>query len=111
MKRNVVLHSSLPPYAVADTLRQSIDEEHLTIFSLSGYRGDRPVLGKVDERTFRLQKRRYYKNSFAPFFYGQFEPEPGGTRIEGYFGRSLCPHCETLVRAASTCTGTGGLAF
>jgi len=88
MKSKVVLHSSLPSYAVADTLRCSIDEERITLFSLSGYRGSRPVLGKVDESTFRLQKRRCYHNSFAPFFYGRFEPEPGGTRIEGYFDMS-----------------------
>jgi hypothetical protein len=85
MKAAVVLHSSLPPYVVADTLRRSIDEERITLFSLSGYKGSRPVLGKVDESTFRLQKRRYYHNSFAPIFYGRFEPETGGTRIEGYF--------------------------
>jgi hypothetical protein len=85
MRTEAVLHSALAPATVAAILRRSIDEEHRTIFSLSGYRGDRPVLGEVSERTFRLQKRRYWRNDFAPHFYGRFSPEPGGTRIEGYF--------------------------
>jgi hypothetical protein len=78
-------HSTLAPTAVADALRRSIDEEHWTLFSLSGYQGSRPLLGEVGENTFRLQKRNYYRNDFAGQFYGRFAPEPGGTRIEGYF--------------------------
>jgi hypothetical protein len=86
MARTVfALHSTLAPTAVADALRRSIDEEHWTLFSLSGYQGSRPLLGEVGENTFRLQKRKYYRNDFAGQFYGRFAPEPGGTRIEGYF--------------------------
>jgi hypothetical protein len=88
MKHKFVLHSPFPTYAVADALRQTIDEERITLFSLSGYKGKRPLLGKVGDHTFRLQKRRYYKNSFAPFCYGEFEPEAGGTRIEAHFDMS-----------------------
>ena len=80
-----VLHSTLTPNAVVDALRRSIDEERWTLFSLSGYQGNRPLLGKVGESTFRVQKRKYYRNDFAGQFYGRFVPEPGGTRIEGYF--------------------------
>jgi hypothetical protein len=80
-----VLHSALAPNVVGDTLRRSIDEEHWTLFSLSGYRGNRPLLGEVGEKTFRLQKRRYSRNDFTGHFYARFEPESGGTRIEGYF--------------------------
>lgn len=86
MARTVyVLHSAVAPYSVAEALRRSIDEEHWTFFSLSGFRGNRPLLGEVGENTFRIQKRRYSRNDFAGHFYGRFEPEPGGTRIEGYF--------------------------
>ena len=80
-----VLHSAIAANSVADALRSSIDEEHWTLFSLSGYRGNRPLLGAVGENTFRLQKRRYGRNDFVGHFYARFEPEPGGTRIEGYF--------------------------
>ena len=52
---------------------------------MSGYRGNRPLLGEVGQDTFRLQKRKYYRNDFAGQFYARFMPEPGGTRIEGYF--------------------------
>jgi hypothetical protein len=75
----------LAPDAFADALRRSIDPEHLTLFSLSGYRGDRPILGEVGKDTFRLQKRRYSRNDFAGHFYGTFASELRGTRIEGYF--------------------------
>jgi hypothetical protein len=81
----VVLHSALTPNAVADALRRSIDEQRWTPFSLSGYKGDLPLLGEVGENTFKVQKRKYYRNDFAGQFYARFEREPGGTRIEGYF--------------------------
>src|ERR1700686_1397807 len=81
----VVLDSILTPNAVADALRPSIDQQRWTPFSLSGYKGNLPLLGEVGENTFEVQKRKYYRNDFAGQFYARFEPEPGGTRIEGYF--------------------------
>jgi hypothetical protein len=80
-----VLHSALTPNSIAEALRRSIDEEHWTLFSLSGYQGNRPLLGEVGENTFRLQKRRYSRNDLVGHFYARFELEPGGTRIEGHF--------------------------
>ena len=68
-----------------DTLRRSIDPEQRTLFSLSGYKGERLVLGEVRESTFRLQKRRYSRNDFAGHFYGTVQAEPSGSRIEDYF--------------------------
>jgi hypothetical protein len=47
------------------------------MFSWSGYKGDLPVLGTITGNSFRLQKRRYWRNDFAPYFYGQIAPEPG----------------------------------
>lgn len=73
------------PIAVADALRRSIDEERRTLFSLSGYRGSCNILGEVTGNTFRLQKRRYWRNDFAPHLFGQFQPEVGGSRIEAHF--------------------------
>lgn len=86
MRRTVyVLHSARAPSAVADALRRSIDEKCWTLFSLSGYRGNRPLLGKVCENTFTVQKRRYSRNDFAGHLFARFEPEANGTRIEAYF--------------------------
>jgi len=44
------------------------------------------MLGKLRETTFRLQKRRCYRNSFAPCFLGRFVARDGDTFIEGDFG-------------------------
>ncbi len=82
---SLVFRSALTPSAVADALRRSIDEERRTLFSLSGYRGSLPVLGEVTETTFRLQKRRYWRNDFAPNLYGEIQTEAGGSRIEAHF--------------------------
>ena len=65
-------------------MASSVDVERLG-FSWSGYAGSRPILGKLRDTTFRLQKRRYYRNSFAPFFFGRFVASDGGTLIEGGF--------------------------
>ena len=81
----LILRSTLAPAAVADALRRSIDPEARTMFSLSGYEGCLPVLGEVTETTFHLQKRRFWRNDFAPRHYGQFEAEGLGSRIEAYF--------------------------
>jgi hypothetical protein len=88
MKQSVILHSTLTPVARADALHRSIDEERRTLFALSGYRGSCPVLGEVTESTFRVQKRRYWRNDFAPHLYGEFQPEAGGSRIEAHFDMS-----------------------
>ena len=80
-----MLHSVLDPNSVADALRRSMDEQSWTPFSLSGYEGNLPFLGEVSDNTFTVQKRKYYRNDFAGRFYARFVPEPGGTKIEGYF--------------------------
>jgi len=67
-------------------LREATDEQHRTLFSFSGYRGSKPVLSRVDGYNFQLQKRRYYRNDFAPNFYGVVVPWGSGARIEGRFG-------------------------
>lgn len=49
-------------------------------------RNAKPVLGRITNSKIRLEKRRWYKNDFAPIFYGTLVEDPqGGTRIEGHF--------------------------
>jgi hypothetical protein len=86
MKKNlIVLQSPMSPDAVADALRRSMDDKRRALFSLSGYKGDQPVLGEIVGNTFHLQKRRYWRNDFAPHFYGEIQSDPRGTRIVGRF--------------------------
>lgn len=86
MKPKIVLHSALAPDAVIETLRRSVDKEQRSLFfSMSGYKGDHPVLCKFEGSGVRLRKRRYDGNIFTPCLFAEFHPEPGGTRIEGYF--------------------------
>ena len=66
-------------------LIESIDPERRTIFALSGYKGSKPVIGWIDGYQFYLHKRRYWRNDFAPLFYGNLLPQDRGTIIEGYF--------------------------
>lgn len=84
-RKTLVFHSALAPAVLRETIFRTIDQEQWTLFSLSGFRGERPLLGDIGEDTFRLRKRRYYRNDFARQFYGRFMPEQGGARIEAYF--------------------------
>jgi hypothetical protein len=65
-------------------LEAAADPEKLG-FSLSGYAGSRAFIVKIGATSFRLRTRRYYINSFAPFFYGNFISSDGGTTISGDF--------------------------
>ena len=78
------LHTRFSIPECRSRLESAVDAERFG-FSWSGYAGSREILGKIREMSFRLQKRRSYRNSFAPFFYGQFTPADGGTIIEGEF--------------------------
>jgi hypothetical protein len=84
-KKLIVMHSPMSPAAVVEALRGSMDEERRTPFSFSGYSGDQPILGEVWGSSFRLHIQRSGRNDFAPNFYGEFQPEAGGTRIEVRF--------------------------
>jgi len=88
-QRLLVFHSALAPGTIAETLRRDVDQEQYTPFSLSGYKGSKPLLGDLREGSFRLRKRIYYSNGFARRFYATYSAEPGGTRIEGYFDAPL----------------------
>jgi hypothetical protein len=43
------------------------------------------VVGEFRGSAFRLHTRKYYSNSFAPFFYGNLTEAGGGAIIEGDF--------------------------
>jgi hypothetical protein len=79
------LHTDFDTEECRRRLIESIDPERRTIFSLSGYRGSKPVIGWIEGYQFYLHKRRYWHNDFAPQFYGNLLPQDRGTLIEGYF--------------------------
>ncbi len=84
--RTIVLQSTLSADQCRERLRTNTDEQRRTLFSLSGYKGKSPVLCRIEGETFQLQKRRFYRNDFAPNFYGSIQPWGSSARIEGYFG-------------------------
>jgi hypothetical protein len=43
------------------------------------------VVGEFRGQAFRLHTPKYYRNAFAPFFYGQLSSVDGGTMLEGTF--------------------------
>ena len=65
------------------------DEEGMTPFSLSGFKGKQAFLSKVDGNKFRLRKRIFYRNSFARHLSALLAPDLGGTRIEAHFAMSF----------------------
>jgi len=83
---SVFLQSALGAEQCIERLRETTDEQHRTLLSFSGYRGSKPILSRIEGYNFQLQKRRYYRNDFAPNFYGTITPWGSGARIEGYFG-------------------------
>ena len=84
----MMLRTRIPIHECKTRLASAVDAERLAL-SMSGYAGSKPILGKLRDATFRLQKRRYYRNSFAPFFFGRFVASAGGTFIEGNFRMHL----------------------
>lgn len=75
-------------------LESAVDAERFA-FPWS-YTGSRAILGKIRQTSFRLQVRRSYQNSFAPFFYGEFKPVNNGTLVEGEF--KMHPSTRVFIR-------------
>jgi hypothetical protein len=104
MPRNrVVLYTGLTPDGVAEALVKSLETERVPTWQffwlvrvgvaiaawVTGPPwGDasRQVLRQVHGRTFRLERR--HGRPFSPAFYGSWQAERAGTKIEGYFGLS-----------------------
>jgi|HubBroStandDraft_6_1064221.scaffolds.fasta_scaffold113318_2 hypothetical protein len=78
-------HTDFDREACVRRLDDSIDPWHRTPLSFSGFEGSKPVLGWINGYEFRLRKRRYYNNGFAPEFYGNLKANGRGTIVEGYF--------------------------
>ena len=70
----IVLQSSLGIDECLKRIQDSADPGKRTLFSLSGYKGSKPLLVRFEGNQFRLWKRRYYRNDFSPYFYGVFRP-------------------------------------
>ena len=98
MPRNtVVLHTGLVPDAVADALLQSVETEAVPQWAVPWFiapwvtrpawsGASRQVIRDVHGKTFRLERRD--GGRFSSTFYGSWQAEHGGTKIEGYFGLS-----------------------
>ena len=76
------------PLSIAECKRrivQGIDPEN----PFENWLGSQPILGRVYGNTVRLQRRRNYRNSFAPIYFGKLEEASGKTYIRGYFRMHL----------------------
>jgi hypothetical protein len=80
----MTFHTRIPIEECKVRLTSGIDIDRFAL-TRSGRAGSKPILGKIRDSTFRLQRRRYYKNDLAPYFYGRFVAVGRETRIEGEF--------------------------
>jgi hypothetical protein len=83
--KEIVLRSSLATEECIRRIQDATDPGQRTLFSLSGYKGSKLLLVKFKGNQFKVWKRRYYRNDFSPYFYGNLSSEGQGTRIEGHF--------------------------
>ena len=84
MRSQITLHTRLSLAECQSRLAAAVDIQKLA-FTRSGYAGSKDILAKINGATFRLQKRRTHRNSFASFYYGSLISAENGTRIEGKF--------------------------
>jgi hypothetical protein len=82
---DLLLRSDYDPQACFARLAGQIDVQKRTLFSFSGFRGSKPVIGFISGNEFSLQKRRFWRNDFAPVLYARLLPAMKGALIEGYF--------------------------
>jgi hypothetical protein len=85
-KLATILRTNYTPETCRARVTEQVDIDRRAIFSLSGYRGKNPVLARFTGFEFRLHKRRYWRNDFAPVLYGRLVAESRGTRVETYWG-------------------------
>lgn len=69
-------------------LSEQIDSDKRSLFSLTGYKGSKPVVGSIAGRDFRLHKRRYWHNSFGPILFGRVTADGRGSLVEAYWAMS-----------------------
>jgi hypothetical protein len=85
-KLDILLRADYSPEVCAAKLIEQIDYPQRTLFSFSGYKGEKPILGIVSGNEFCLHKRRYWRNDFGPLLYGRIVSEARSSRIEAYWG-------------------------
>jgi len=64
------LSSSAPPEIVS-RLQEFVDSEEVDPYKPSLYRGERPIIGRIEGHDFHLRKRpggRWYWNALTPAF-------------------------------------------
>jgi hypothetical protein len=81
---DLVSRSDYDPAMCLERLAGQIDVDRWAV-SLSGYQGNKPILGRISGNEFRLHKRRYWHNSFGPVLYGRMISQGGGTVVEAYW--------------------------
>jgi hypothetical protein len=84
-KWDIILHSDYSPDTCVAKLSEQIDSDKRSLFSLSGYKGSKPIVGRVGGNEFRLHKRRYWHNSFGPVLFGRVTSHGRGSLVEGYW--------------------------
>jgi hypothetical protein len=83
---DLIRDSNLDTQACIENLAAMFDKDEFSLFSFSGYRGVKPLIGRIVGSEFRLHKRRYWRNSFGPVLYGKIVPVGGGAQIQAYWG-------------------------
>jgi hypothetical protein len=81
---DITLHSDFPPESCLTRLTENIDLDRWA-FSLSGYEGSKPIVGRIAGNEFRLHKRRYWHNRSGPVLFGRVGAEGRGSLIEAYW--------------------------
>jgi hypothetical protein len=84
-KWDIILHSDYSPDSCMAKLSEQIDTDKRNLFSLSGYKGSKPVVGRIAGNEFRLHKRRYWHNSFGPVLFRRATSHGRGSLVEGYW--------------------------
>jgi hypothetical protein len=54
----LIFHSDYSPGVCRAKIEGQIDLDQFTLFSFSGYKGDKPTVGRVAGNDFRLHRRR-----------------------------------------------------
>ena len=96
------LHTNVDAEEVRRRLVDGIDPEERALvfgYKFSGYRGSKPLIGRVEGQQFYLFRRRYWNSQLAPTFFGRFVPQDQGSKIEGYF--DVRPRVKTLVQTVT----------
>jgi hypothetical protein len=108
--------SSSAPSEIESRLNEFIDNEEIDPEQPSLYRGERPIIGKVEGVRFRLRKRskaRWYLEMLTPAFwfkpalYGTISPKDAGSEIMLEGGAPLAAKITWAIFFLGVATGFG----